>query len=95
MKLTLFSFLSLGASVVAAANQQLTSPDEQVAVIVKQTDDGTCLLDLKFDGHEVLIDSPLGLTLDPGQVLGEETKWGEVTGIECCQRLLRPTKRTP
>jgi alpha-glucosidase len=79
-KFLLHTFLLTVCSVaLAAESETLLSPDKQVEANIHLSDEGACLLDVKFHGNSVLVDSPLGLTLSRGRVLGADTKFADVT----------------
>lgn len=71
--------LTVGGMATAANIETLLSPDEQVEATIHFSSEGACLLNVKFHGHAVLVDSPLGLTLSRGSVLGPDTKITAVT----------------
>ncbi len=74
--LLIFVMCSLGK---AAETEKLLSPDKQVEATVHLSADGACLLDVKFHGEAVLVDSLLGLKLSRGSVLGPGTT---ITSVE-------------
>lgn len=65
-------FLLTTCPLAAAQTETLQSPDEQVEATI-HLNGGAVLLDVKFRGETVLVDSPLGLTLDRGRIFREGT----------------------
>jgi alpha-glucosidase len=71
--LALTTLLFTAQITLSHSSRTFTSPDQKTEATVHVTDEGACLLDVKYHGHDVLVNAPLGLTTSRGRILGPST----------------------